>query len=140
VGQRGPVPKRSDRRVRRNKDGGEVERIAVDAGFVAPPPLEFETHPLAKGLYEDLGRSAQARYFEPSDWRAAQVVVHELGRMLNAGKPSGQLLSAVWSALSDLLVTEGQRRRMRLEIERMQDGTSSGEDADVIELYKGLGL
>jgi len=132
------VPKRSDRRVRRNK-GGEVERIAVDEGPVEAPPLGFVTHDIAMDWYHSLAESGQARYFEPSDWQAARMVAHEVGRMLNRREPSGQLLSSIWSAMGDLLTTEAARRRVRMEIERDQASTDT-DDADVIELYKGLGL
>lgn len=139
MGTRGPVPKRSDRRIRRNKDGGEVERIEVSGGPVDPPPLGFVTHPVAEAWYESLAESGQARYFEPSDWQAARVVAHEVGRMLNAGKASGQMLAAVWSAMGDLLTTEAARRRVRMEIERGK-AEDDGPNAAVIQLRKGLGL
>jgi hypothetical protein len=139
MGTRGPVPKRSDRRVRRNKDGGEVERLAVDGGPVEAPPLGFVTHDIAMEWYASLAESGQARYFEPSDWQAARVIAHEVGRMLNRREASGQLLSAVWSAMNDLLTTEAARRRVRLELDRGAPA-EDGENAAVIQLRKGLGL
>jgi len=139
MGTRGPVPKRSDKRVRRNKDGGEVERIELPEGPVEAPPLGFVTHDIAMAWYASLAESGQARYFEPSDWQAARVVAHEVGRMLNAGKASGQMLAAVWSAMSDLLTTEAARRRVRMEIERGK-AEDDGPNAAVIQLRKGLGL
>lgn len=139
MGERGPVPKRSDRRIRRNKDGGEVERLSVDGGPVEVPPLGFPTHAIAEAWYASLAESGQARYFEPSDWQAARVVAHEVGRMLNSGKASGQMLTAVWSAMSDLLTTEAARRRVRMEIERDKPA-DDGPNAAVIQLRKGLGL
>lgn len=136
----GPVPKRSDRRIRRNKDGGEVERIPVAGEPVKAPPLGFVTHEVAMAWYESLAESGQARYYEPSDWQSARMVAHEMGRMLNRREASGQLLSAVWSAMGDLLTTEAARRRTRLELERAQADDGDGEDADVIEIYGSLGL
>jgi len=115
-----------------------VDRVQVAAEPVEAPPLGFTTHEIAMQWYESLASSGQARYFEPSDWQAARVVAHEIGRMLNKKEASGQLLTAVWSAMGDLLTTEAARRRVRMEIDRgLPD---EGEDADVIELYKGLGL
>jgi len=100
--------------------------------------LGFVTHPIAMEWYESLAESGQARYFEPSDWQAARVVAYEIGRMLNRREASGQLLSSVWSAMGDLLSTEAARRRVRMEIDRGL--AAEDEDADVVELYKGLGL
>lgn len=139
MGTRGPVPKRSDQRRRRNAESA-VETIAVspDEPPVEAPPLGFVTHEVAMWFYESLATSGQARYYEDSDWAAARIATMELGRMLNSSKPSGQLFTAIWSAMGDLLATEASRRRVRMEIDRGM--AASDEDADVIELYKGLGL
>lgn len=136
---KGPVPKRSDRRIRRNQEGGEVDHVPVAGDPVVAPPLGFVTHDVAMDWYASLAESGQARYYEPSDWQSARVAAHEMGRMLNRDQPSGQLLTAIWSAMADLLTTEAARRRTRLELERAQADDDS-EDADVIEIYKGLGL
>ena len=136
---KGPVPKRSDRRIRRNQEGGEVERVQVGGAPVEAPPLGFVTHDIAMDWYAALAESGQARYYEPSDWQAARMVAHEMGRMLNRNAASGQLLSAVWSTMNDLLTTEASRRRIRLELERAQV-SDGAEDADVIELHRSLGL
>jgi len=141
----GPVGKRSDQKGRRKqaKDDGpedipvtEVPRLNVR---VDAPPLGFVTHDLAMEWYDSLSRSAQALYFEPSDWQAARIVAMELGRMLNAGKPSGQLFAALWSATGDLLSTEGQRRRLRFEIDRAPAESDDTDDAAIIDLAKRLG-
>jgi len=84
--------------------------------------------------------SEQAHYFEPSDWAAARMLAMEMGRMLNAGKPSGQLLAAVWAAMGDLLTTEGQRRRLRFEIDRGTPEDNRASNAAVIDLAKRLGM
>lgn len=139
MGTRGPVPKRSDRRVRRNKDGGEVERLAVDGGPVVAPPLGFETHEIAVSWYESLAESGQARYYEPSDWEYARYVANLMGRLLNSARPSSQMVAALNSAMNDLLTTEASRRRVRLEIDRGKPA-DDGENAAVIQLRKGLGL
>lgn len=139
MGTRGPVPKRSAQRRRRNQDSApDVIQVAPGDEPVKAPPLGFVTHPIAMEWYESLAESGQARYFEPSDWQAARVVAYEIGRMLNRREASGQLLSSVWSAMGDLLSTEAARRRVRMEIDRGL--AAEDEDADVVELYKGLGL
>ena len=43
-------------------------------------------------------------------------------------RPSAQMLQSINSALGDLLVSEGARRRVRLEVERQK------KDADVVDL------
>ncbi|WP_231951407.1 hypothetical protein [Nocardia terpenica] len=98
-------------------------------GTVAIPELGFDDpHPLIFDLYKSLSESAQSRYYEPSDWQFARFTLHFADKLLKSGRPSAQLLAAVNQALTDLLVTEGSRRRVRLEIERGQSG------ADVIDI------
>lgn len=71
-------------------------------------------------FWDSLGESAQSRFYEPSDWQFARFTLHFADRLVKSGKPSSQMLAAVNSALNDLLVSEGQRRRVRMEIERAQ--------------------
>lgn len=116
----GPVPKRSDQRVRRNKDVVDVDTIEV-IGEVEIPDLGLaDPHPLVVDLYESLKDSGQARYYEPSDWEYARLTCHFLDQQVKAARPSGQLLAVLHSMMTDLLISEGARRRVRLEIEREQ--------------------
>jgi len=124
MGTRGPVPKRSDHRRRRNIDG-RTDRVPAPAAPVEAPPLEFPAHSLAADWYDSLAESGQAQYFEPSDWQAARILAFDLTRHLNSGRVSAQMVAALWSAMGDLLTTEATRRRVRMEIERPSD-----DDAD----------
>lgn len=117
MGERGPVPKRSSERRRRNKES-EPEVVTLDAQPVVVPPADESWHPIAHDWYTSLAESGQAQFFEPSDWQAARYVAHSMSLNLQAGRFSAQLFSFVWSAMSDLLTTEASRRRVRLEIER----------------------
>lgn len=112
---RGPVPKRSDQRRRRNATD-PVSSIARGAAVDAPPADE-NWHPIAKRWYESLGQSGQSVFYEASDWAHAEFVAEAMSRNLNAGRFSAQLFAAVLSGMTELLTTEGARRRARLEIE-----------------------
>lgn len=116
---RGPVPKRSTERRRRNKDDTHPEAITVGGPHEAPEPDE-DWDPIALEWYRSLAGSAQALFFEPSDWQAARYVAVMMTRSLT-GKVSAQLFSAIWSAMGELLTTEGARRRVRFEVERTTD-------------------
>jgi len=78
-------------------------------------------HPLVKELYEAMKNSAQKQYFEPSDWAYAKVTLHYVDKSLKQAKPSAMLLSSINTMLASLLLTEGDRRRVRIEIERNQN-------------------
>lgn len=117
MGTRGPVPKRSSERRRRNKDS-QAERLTV-AGAVEIPPCPQGAHALAREWYASLPASAQSQYFEPSDWRAALLVVEQLTRLLKDERAvSGPAFAGIWQAMGDLFTTEAARRRARVEVER----------------------
>ena len=117
MGARGPVPKRSSARRRRNKDS-EPEHVEPLAVRVKAPAASSSWHPIAKAWYASLSKSGQARFFEPSDWQAARLVAETMTKNLAAAEPSATLFSAIWRAMGDLMTTEAQRRRLRMEIDR----------------------
>lgn len=133
MGTRGPIPKRSEERIRRNKLEVPIDKVPA-IGPVDVPELGFiDPHPLVIDLYRSMSESAQAKYFEPSDWQYAKFTLHFADQLLKSPRPSSQLLAAVNSMLTDLLVSEGSRRRVRLEIERSESG---GDVLDVADLFR----
>ncbi|MBC3186300.1 hypothetical protein H7347_06900 [Corynebacterium sp. zg-331] len=113
---RGPVPKRSDQRVRRNVTP-EVTRIA-GAAQVRPPAEDRSWHIAAKRWYRSLRHSGQAIFYEPSDWAHAQLCATLLSDEMRREKPRAGMISQILSMMTDLLTTEGARRRVRVELER----------------------
>jgi hypothetical protein len=139
TGARGPIPKRSDQRRRRNKEGGAISSVPAQVAAVAVMPEPAESwHPMAHDWFVSLGRSGQAVFFQPSDWQQARVAAEILSRMLESrtksGHPSinGQALSAWLSMTTTLMVTEGDRRRLRVELQRVE--VDEDEDASVVAL------
>lgn len=135
MGVRGPVPNRSDQRVRRNKPDVPIDKV-VSIGAVTVPPLDLPSpHPLVRDLYESLQHSGQAKFYEPSDWQYARIALHFADQLLKSSRPSAQLLVTVNQMLSSLLVSEGDRRRVRLEVERNQ-GTEDAQVLQVADLFR----
>jgi len=127
-GPRGPVPKRSSERRRRNKES-KVQTVTAITEKVDQPPGDETWHPIALDWYESLASSGQARFFEPSDWHYARYVANVMSRNLKQrAKFSAVLFASVTSAMNDLLTTEASRRRVRMEIER---GSVQAEPAGV---------
>src|SRR5687768_17975882 len=122
--QNGPVPKRSHERVR-NRDENVIDKVQA-FGVVKKPNLGLgdDVHPIITDFWNSVGESAQARYYEASDWQYFRVALHFLNKLLNTGKPSAQMLTVVNQMLTDLLVSEGSSRRVRMVIVR--------EDVEVI--------
>lgn len=131
----GPVPKRSDQRRRVNRP--EVDVVsAPGAAFVAVPEVNPAWHELAREWFESLKASGQAVFYEPSDWASARVWAEVLSRQLLAGRMSAPMLAA-WSAgATELLTTEGARRRARIELAKAS--VDEDEEASVasLEFYR----
>lgn len=136
MGQRGPIGKRSeDIRGHRAKD--EVEAITkVDVeGEVVQPAADPDWHPIAQQLWEAMGESGQSMFYEPSDWAVAYSLMDDLTYYKRGTKRSGQMLQTIMSSLTSLLLTEGDRRRVALELNR-KSPSEDNEDEKVAVMDK----
>jgi hypothetical protein len=119
---------------------------AAGADEVEVPPANSKWHPVAKRWFESLAGSGQSVFYEPSDWATAYVVAESMSRELKpqlvghtddgkpimaAMPPKGASLTAWLRAMTVLMATEGDRRRLRLELQR---GTPEEAEPDVSEL------
>lgn len=145
-GAGGPPPKRSEQRRRANKAVVPVD-TAAGAARVEEPAANSKWHPVAKRWFESLGRSGQSVFYEPSDWATAYLVAESISRELKPQPigntedgqpvmatlpPKGASLSAWLRAMTVLMATEGDRRRLRLELSR--PGPAGEVETDVSEL------
>lgn len=126
MGTRGPIPKRSEERRRRNKPEGAAPAKAPSGAPADMPDLpepDERWHPIATDWYLSLRESGQAAFYQPSDWAVARYVAELMSRGLSSDRPpNGQYVAALNSAMSSLLTTEGDRRRARIELERNEPG------------------
>ncbi len=128
----GPPPNRSDQRRRVNKPEGVQVTKAPGAETVVPPDADQDWHPVATRWFDSLKTSGQSTFYEDSDWATAYLIAESMSRELNTGEPpTGAAMGAWLKAMGSLMVTEGDRRRARLELQR-----PSAEEvpADVSEL------
>jgi hypothetical protein len=145
MGSRGPVPNRSDD-LSRERDANRGGRPEITTGELRPvtiPEADPDWHPIALMLWEGLIASGQSDFYQQSDWAFAYSLMEDLTRYkepyrvdldtgeINYGKRSGQMLQTIYSAMERLLVTEGDRRRARLELTAPD---TSDEDAAVLTL------
>jgi hypothetical protein len=135
----GPIGKRSDQLIRRNIPEVPVDKITA-IGKVSIPELGIEgAHPLVSDLYDSLKESAQNKYYEPSDWQMARLALYALNEELTATYQSGDSrpispmkLQVINQMFSQLMMTEGERRRARLEIDRVSN--PSGDEGKVVSI------
>ncbi|WP_454993034.1 phage terminase small subunit [Corynebacterium matruchotii] len=116
---RGPVPKRSDQRRRRNKSAADAPAVVVAMGqqVVKPPTEDRAWHPYAKDWFRALKRSGQAQFYQESDWREAKLVAWLITQELSS--PTGAragMMDVIFSRADALMTTEGARRRLRVEL------------------------
>lgn len=133
MGRTGPVPKRSDQ-VRRTNNKGAETKIPVEGTVTVPEVDQSKWHPLVRELWASLPDSGQSRFYEPSDWAMAAILMEDLSHYMRSRQRSGVKLSALMSAFTSLLITEGDRRRVRLEIERADAGEPVPENDPTVAI------
>lgn len=109
-----PAPKRESQRRRRNKV--EPATRAASDGTVYGVALEGEHSEQAQRFWEALRTSGQAQFYEDSDWAMAELIVVAIDAFI--ARPSAMMLASLNSAMSGLLVTEADRRRAKLELDK----------------------
>ena len=66
-------------------------------------------------------------FYAQSDWAFAKVICARMSQLLIEGQTSGSAWSPVDAGLARLMATEGDRRRMRLELVREQIAAEQAE-------------
>lgn len=118
MGVTGPIPNRSTD-LSRERDANRGDRPPITKGISrpsAPYRAPDEWHDIAKKLYNGVVASGQADFYQQSDWALLYFVCDEVDRYQKAGKRSSMMFAAIMSALSTLMVAEGDRRRVRIEL------------------------
>lgn len=144
----GPVPNRSDQVRRRNAPEVPID-TAPAAENVEVPEADKSWHPIAAQWYRSLAESGQSHWYEPSDWALAYLIAESMSRDLKPqvvgvsidGKAvkatiplRGASMAAYLKAMTSLLVTEGDRRRLRIELSKPQvDEDEAAAVADLDE-------
>lgn len=130
MGDHGPIPKRSDQRRRMNKPEIEIERApGKPVSEVEIPEADPLWLPATLRWYESLAESGQSHWYEPSDWATAWIWADLLDRELQRGKPSAMMIAQWAAGASELLTTEGARRRMRIELAKAGEGDPDKDNA-----------
>ena len=126
----GPIPKRSDQRRRTNKTPGLQKASAGSPPRI--PAASKNWHPTAKRWWDSLKTSGQSQFYEQSDWAQAFFAAEIMSGIMRAEKPSAPMVAQFLSMSQELLVTEGARRRARLEL--MREEPAEAPVLNVVEL------
>lgn len=138
----GPIGKRSDQKHgHRDHNAGVLKAPA--GPVVDPGPPDDCWANIAKSTWEAFKISGQSRFFEATDWEYLRYICECMSRNLHqGGKMSAVMMANVQSGLGDLLATEGNRRRVKMELQRggVEDNDENDSLALVAEYKRGAGL
>lgn len=85
---------------------------------------------LGRKWYESLRTSGQSIYYTDSDWTAAMIQAKAIQAFEE--NPTASMLAAINNGLGSLAATEGERRKLNLELER-DGGTEEAGDVSWID-------
>lgn len=137
----GPIPARDGALARPRSRNGR-DRPAVTKGVLRPtsaPAPDKEWHPIAATLYKALSTSGQCDWYQDSDWAFAYSLCDDLSYYKQATRRSGQMLQTIYSAFERLLVTEGDRRRVRIELHEPEEKSNAAVLA-IADYQRDLGV
>lgn len=114
----------------------------------------YTWHPIAVHAYLSLAKSGQVVFMEPSDWATALALCETLSRELKP-KPivvhdgedgshiewivqpvNGAVMNAFLKGWASLMATEGDRRRLRIELERRKRLDAAAEGGNVVDIVQ----
>lgn len=143
MGDRGPMPElRSNLVGHRSKDelaGTDLTQIEVTPGYYIPRHVDPEWHDIAKNLYKAaLTSPVHRRIWLGTDWELFYSVMDDLSfaKKNQGARGYGVLMQVIYSATSMLLLSEGDRRRAKIETIAPQQKTDENEEVEAA--YAGL--
>ena len=116
---------------------GQMRRVFV------PSPSPY-WHPIAKMMFSAAKQSGMVDFYQQSDWAYLYSLMDDLSRLKkeadNGGRINGQIFTGIYNALSALGFTEGDRRRMRIELEKPDDGSNDAAQEAIAEYQNVLSI
>lgn len=141
MGVRGPMPKRSEERTRRNatgEDGVALKKgVALEYAWRAPNPNWDDA---VRNLYESLSQSGMAAYYQQTDADYAWLICDEFDGYRKSDRKSAVMFSGLISSLAGLGITEGERRRIHIELDVPVAEVKSAGVVALDKYRKGLGV
>lgn len=132
-------------RSRKGSDQQETKRGTMLP--VSIPDADPDWHPIATMLWESLLTSGQKDFFQNTDWVFAYSLCEDITRYKEsyvnsygetAYKRSPEMLKAIQAGMGSLLVTEGDRRRLRVELAEPPQESKPAAVAVMDDYRKGL--
>lgn len=134
MGRRGPLPKRTDEPQHRSNEAKKSDvKKALIAGDVMRPEPDPDWHPIARMLWDAACDSPQNRWYEATDWAVLFSLCDDVSYFKRGAKRSGQMLATINSMMLSLMLTEGDRRRIGVEIQRASEEQLKSPGVEALE-------
>lgn len=124
MGTRGPMRKRGEdlkgHVSRDRRYGDDVTKVSASNSLVfksPQPPKNKDWSDSAKLIWTSLSKSIQASLYEETDWAIAYQLMGRITDYQAQAKRNSELLTGIAQGFDSLLMTEGSRRRLRLEVD-----------------------
>jgi hypothetical protein len=138
----GPVPNRESDLARPRERKGS-DQVSVTKGTLREtkvPHADSDWHPIARKLWDGMKSSGQADFFQNSDWAYAYSLMDDLSEYKKSGRRSSQMAQVIYTSLGNLLVTEADRRRIRIELHEPDTGEDEASVTAINGARAALGL
>lgn len=130
----GPIPKRSDKRTRRNKENssGIALKKGEARGILYWPEANPEWAEPVQELYNGFRNSGMANFYEQSDVAMALIACDTIDAFYRGGKRNANMIATGLQQAAALGATEAERRRMAIELDLADEGAE--EEAEVLKI------
>ena len=129
----GPIPNHSSN-LSRERDANRGNRIDLAKGESRnskPYNAPRDWHKSARQIWDSAAESGQCDFYQQSDWAVLYSLCEDFDTYKRAGRPSAQMATVLYQQLGNLLMTEGDRRRVHVEL---HDPEAETESAAVIAI------
>lgn len=104
------------------------------------PSADPEWHAIAKSLYNACKKSGQSDFYQQSDIAMLFSLCEDLSEYKKSPRRSGQMAQTIYSSMERLLVTEGDRRRVRIELHEPEDEGTPASVLAIADYKNDLGV
>lgn len=138
----GPIPNHSSD-LSRGRDANRADRPDLVKGERLPVTVykaDPNWHPAAKRLYNSVKTSGQAAFYQNSDWALLWALCDDMSHFKSSDRRSAQMAATVYAGLGNLLLTEGERRKARIELDLPREQETPASVTAVEDYKRSLGL
>lgn len=117
MGTRGPMPHRSEEVKGHHRRNAESKVSKGVAKKVTKPRADSDWCHFARYVYDAFGKSGISEYAQNTDWAMAWLLAENVNHYLKDNRRSSMAMSEIRQMMSALSYTEGDRRRIGIELD-----------------------